>query len=226
MSSEFTKQLSASFVKGVKGFTATITTDAVDRDGEVLVPQGCNSKDWERNPVLLWMHDMSRPVGRGVALRRMERSLEADFSFAPRPAGYEGEWHPDFARGMVESGAVSAVSVGATYMRHGVRQATQRDKDTYGRDCERVISHWSLHEVSLVSVPANQEALLTAIRKGYVTREQVRSFLAIDVPEEPSEATVAKRHVVSVRVPAVAPGDVGRIAADEIARVRGRVWPS
>jgi HK97 family phage prohead protease len=221
------KILSTQFAKSAKGFTATITTDTVDRDREVLVPQGCNVKEWEVNPVLLWMHDPHQPIGMGSNVRRRERSIEADFTFAARPKDYEGEWFPDYARGLVEAGVVRAVSVGADYLAGGYRQATARDREMYGMECERVVSKWKLFEVSLVSIPANPDALLSAVRKGYVTRAAVKQFDKIDVPAEAAPIVVEKRvapHVIRVDVPRVGPDMVSEIVSKEIARLRGRVW--
>lgn len=221
------KTLTTAFAKAAKGFTATITTDTVDRDREVLVPQGCNTKEWEANPVLLWMHDPHQPIGVGENVRRRERSIEADFTFAARPKDYQGEWFPDYARGLVEAGVVRAVSVGAEYVSGGYRQATARDREMYGMDCEKVVSKWKLFEVSLVSIPANPEALLSAVRKGYVTREAVKAFAKIDVPEEAAPIAVEKRNaprVISVQVPRIAPDMVRAQVAKEMARLRGRVW--
>jgi len=219
----FRKSLKANFSKGVKGFTAIITTDVVDRDGEVLIPQGCHTKEWEANPVLHLIHSMSDdpkaklPIGKGVGIRRGERHIEADFEFAPRPDYYEGDWLPDYARGLVESGCLAAVSVGANYMERGVRQANSVDRERYGPDCQRVISRWKLHEVSLVAVPANPEALVTAVHKGLVSRSAAKRYGNVDVP-------APRRHVVRVSVPSVGIDDVRRIARDEVARIKGRVW--
>jgi hypothetical protein len=61
------KHLQASIRKAAgkaSTFVATITTDSVDRDGEVVVPAGMNSKDYERNPVLLYEHDVLKPIGK------------------------------------------------------------------------------------------------------------------------------------------------------------------
>lgn len=224
--SRFTKALGASFAKAAKGFTATITTDVVDRDGEVLIPQGCNTREWESNPQLFWMHDPTQPIGIGGNVRRRERSIEADFTFAPRPADYQGEWFPDYARGMVEAGVVKTVSVGAEFMQGGVRNATPRDVELYGAGCRRVISKWKLFEVSLVTIPANPEAVLTAVRKGYITPAAAKAFARIDVPAEAAPIAITKREVrkVSVTVPAVGPDMIREIVAEEMARARGRVY--
>jgi hypothetical protein len=94
-------------------------------------------------------------------------------------------------------------------------------------ECERVVSKWKLYEVSLVSVPANPDALLSAVRKGYVTAGAVRKFARIEVPDEAAPITVEKRtapRVIRVEVPSVGPDMVREAIAKEIARIRGRVW--
>jgi HK97 family phage prohead protease len=222
----FVKDLSAKFARGPRGFSSVVSTAAVDRDGEVLIPQGCNAAEYERNPVLLWMHDLAQPIGRCVGIRRSERSLEADFDFAARPDAYEGEWFPDYCRGLVEAGACNAVSVGATVMPGGIRQATQRDKEQFGEDCLRVISKWRLHEISLVSVPANQDALIMAVRKGLVTAGAAVKFGGLaEVPEatKAAEAPAGPKRI-RIFVPHGGVDGAVKLAIDGVRKRRGAVW--
>ena len=60
-----TAQISGSTAKG---FTAVITAETLDRDGEVLIPSGMNSKEFEQNPVLFWNHDYALPVGKSLGV--------------------------------------------------------------------------------------------------------------------------------------------------------------
>ena len=103
-------------------FKATISTDSVDRDGEVMVPAGMNAKDYERNPVLLWNHDTSQPVGRAVTLKRADREIVADFEFAKRPDDYDGDWFPDYVRGLVQAKVLRGVSIGFVPMEGGEQE--------------------------------------------------------------------------------------------------------
>ena len=80
---------------GLTKFTAIITTHAIDRDQDVVIPSGMNSKEYESNPVLLYSHDPNKPIGKMVTMRRGESSIDADFVLAPRPDTHEGEWLPD-----------------------------------------------------------------------------------------------------------------------------------
>jgi HK97 family phage prohead protease len=199
-------------------FKATISTDSVDRDGEVMVPQGMNSKDFERNPVLLYQHDSSQPIGRAISLKRGESSIEAEFEFAKRPDDYEGDWFPDYVRGLVAAEILKAVSIGFMPITGGERIATKGDVERYGPEVRKVYSKWKLLEVSVVSVPANQDALITAVRKGYVTGSAVKRFGGIE-----AKATLLKpKHKITVRVPAVGTDEAAGIVRAEIAKACGR----
>ena len=57
---------------GLTKFTAIITTHAIDRDQDVVIPSGMNSKEYEANPVLLYSHDPNKPIGKMVTMRRGE----------------------------------------------------------------------------------------------------------------------------------------------------------
>ena len=172
------KTLDAKFTAGdgITKFTATITTSSIDRDGEVVVPGGMNSKQFEQNPVLLYAHDPAKHIGKMTALRRGESVIDADFALVPRPESHEGEWFPDTVGALMRFGALKGVSIGFAPMAGGMRQATKGDKDKYGVGVARVYSKWNLIEVSVVSVPANQEALINAVSKGIVTTESLKAL--------------------------------------------------
>ena len=47
--------------------TAVISTDIVDREREVLLPNGAEFEHFLKNPVVLWAHDYKQPpVGRAL----------------------------------------------------------------------------------------------------------------------------------------------------------------
>lgn len=244
----FAKSVETSFGSIPGGFTATITTDAVDRDGEVLVPQGCNTKEYERNPTLTVAHMTASdakgilPIGRCDKLTRTEKAIIGTFSFAKRPDGYVGEWFPDYVAGLVSAGALNAVSIQGHAASGGYRMASMGDRQKYGPDCQGVMSRWILTDVSLVPVPANQEALVSAVHKGYVSVDAAKRWGQVVIPSsavpvaEPSRVprssaevrVAAKRHVVRVTVPALGSDDIRKAVREEVelavARIRGRVW--
>jgi len=78
-------------VPGERAVLATISTIAVDRDGDVLIPSGCYTKDFEKNPIVFLGHDyFELPTGKVTAIKRYDDSIEAKVVFADRP-----ETHPE-----------------------------------------------------------------------------------------------------------------------------------
>jgi hypothetical protein len=63
---------------------AKLTTDSVDRDGEVLIPQGMNAKEFEKNPVLFYNHEYDNPIGKVTNIKRVDNAVLGDLEFAKR----------------------------------------------------------------------------------------------------------------------------------------------
>ena len=161
---------------GLTKFTAIITTHAIDRDQDVVIPSGMNSKEYESNPVLLYSHDPNKPIGKMVTMRRGESSIDADFVLAPRPETHEGEWLPDTVGALMKFGALKGVSIGYIALDGGVRKASKEDATKYGTGVKQVYSKWKLLEVSVVSIPSNQEALINAVSKGIVSTASLKAL--------------------------------------------------
>ena len=199
-------------------FTETITTNAIDRDGEVVIPAGMNSREYERNPVLLYAHDTAKPIGKMLGMRRNDDTIAADFALAPRPETHEGEWLPDTVAALMRFGALRGVSIGFAPQPGGMRVASKADTERYGTGVKRVFSKWTLFEVSVVAIPANQEALISAVEKGVVSSASVKALgLDVDVSEssvkdaryivaltmqhDEPERTDALRHCITINLP-------------------------
>jgi len=60
------------------------------------------------------------------------------------------------------------------------RDATTRDVTKYGPDCKRVFSKWNLLELSMVPLPANQEAVAFAVSKGLLSPKSAKSMFGVD----------------------------------------------
>jgi HK97 family phage prohead protease len=137
-----------------------------------LIPQGCNTKDYEKNPIVTWMHDYySLPVGKITAIKRDAESISAKIVFATRPENHpeNEEWFPDVVFSMYQQKVLSAFSVGFDCVES--RPATDRDLEKYGAGCRRVTNKWELFEVGCVTIPCNQEAVATAVSKGFIPQD-------------------------------------------------------
>ena len=205
-------------------FSAMITTDALDRDAEVVLPTGMDKRDFMNNPVLLWMHDAQQPIGRILALYRQDNGWAMDAQIAPRPQGFQGDWRPDAVWGLLQAGVLRGVSIG--FLPTDSRPPSKKDIETYGQSVRRVITRYRLCEVSLVSVPANQEALVLAVSKGLLSSPTARDLLGVQLPVPArGEARRADPKVLYVPVagPATSP-DPGGLADLAIARAMGRLY--
>lgn len=211
-----TAQISGSTAKG---FTAVITAETLDRDGEVLIPSGMNSKEFEQNPVLFWNHDYALPVGKSLGLKRRERDIVGEFTFAVRPDGYSGEFFPEVAAALVGQGIVNAVSVGYIPEAGGVRKATDLDRKKYGEEVTTIYNRWKLLEISLAPLQANPDALITAVKKGIVSPLAAQKFFGVVAP---------KRTIVVISLPspksAKKPIDYASIVQREVARAKGSLY--
>lgn len=126
----------------------TISTAAVDRDGDTIDPKGWDLGAYKSNPVVLWAHDYSRPpLGKAVNLEMTKDGLRADVEFLP--AGMDP--FADMIHDMVKGGFLNATSVGFK----GKDFSRSKDRE-HGYD----FKSQELLEFSIVPVPSNPEALV------------------------------------------------------------------
>jgi HK97 family phage prohead protease len=123
-----------------------IASDATpDRMGDVLEPSGCQLDEFRSNPIMLAQHSPDQPIGTWPSIQVKNGRLEAIGELAPEGVSELADEYCALAK----SGVIKAVSVGVTPiayepLRAGGRRYTQ----------------WELIELSLVSVPANPNALV------------------------------------------------------------------
>ena len=197
-------------------FTAKITTSSVDRDGEVLIPQGMDIKDFKKNPVVFWNHDYNQPIGTAADLKKNDDHWTATARLASTPFAQE-------VYTLMREGVVRGVSVG--FQPVETRPPTKGDLAKYGDNVRRVYAKWKLLEFSVVPLPANQDALITAVSKG-VSRATIKSVLGVDVPED-EPAIIQRKRCVFITMPEIK-RDIGPavalLAREAIAKRLGRVY--
>ena len=133
--------------------TFTISTEDVDRHGDVLAVDGWRLESYLQNPVFLWAHDYARPViGRAARVWKGARELLAEMDWAP--TGFAQE-----VAALYRSGYQRGVSVGFRPIRYEERRDARTGAFLGIRFLEQ-----ELLEVSAVPVPANRSALRRRIR--------------------------------------------------------------
>ena len=149
-----------------------------------FIAQGMDSSEYDSNPVVFYNHDYAQPVGQVTSLRRGKNRVDATIEFAKRPEGFQGSYFPEFVESLVDQGIVKGISVGFVPKQGGVRKASKADKDNYGDEVSQVYSQWKLLEVSIAPLPANGTALVQAVRKGVVSREDAKKWMGTEVTEK------------------------------------------
>lgn len=127
-------------------FEIVMSTDSLDRDGEVIV-KGAFEPLPESIPVHAF-HDFSDPIGRAVPGYDDEGRLVGRGFFASTPRAQE-------MRQLVSDGVIAHTSVGF--------MAADR---IAGEDGTPYIKNAELLEVSFVSVPSNRDAAVLAVKSG------------------------------------------------------------
>ena len=128
--------------------TFILSTDDVDRHGDIVSADGWRLDAYRENPVLLWAHDYRRPaIGRAVALWIEPHRLMARMEFAPSAFAQE-------VAALYAAVFQWGVSVGF----RPIRCEERRDPRT-GLCIGLRYLEQELLEVSAVPVPANRNAL-------------------------------------------------------------------
>lgn len=123
----------------------TVSTIAVDRDGDRVLPQGGDLTNYLHNPVVLYGHDAKAlPIGAATQVVADSTGIKLQWRWL------ENDPFADRVRNAWEQGIIRAASIGFL-PRRSVR-------NEYGGQDHR---EWELAEVSLVPVPANPQAVRT-----------------------------------------------------------------
>jgi HK97 family phage prohead protease len=126
-------------------------TPELARDGHVLLPGGMDLTNYRKNPIALWQHNPSAPVGTTTAIGVSGGNLCARVEFAPLGASETA----DQVCRLVKSGVVKGVSIG-----FDVTECTPLD-DAKPRGGQKIIRS-ELIELSFVSLPADTGATVVA----------------------------------------------------------------
>ena len=165
--------------EGERAVVAKITTTDTDRDGDVVLPSGLDLREFKRNPVVLFSHRSDElPVATAEQMEKHSNAIVAKVKFIERPASLpsEQEWVPDTLLSLFQQKVLRAFSIGFRVPSEGYRDATDSDRRKFGDSVRRVITKAKLFEFSVVTVPANQEALAIAVSKGLCTSSTAQSL--------------------------------------------------
>lgn len=164
--------------KTAEEFTAIASSEAEDRQGEVVEVKGWNLKNFKDNPILLWMHDHTKPLGKATRIWIDKATNQLRFKGVVSDATEYGR----AAKQLMEEGILNSFSVGF--------RAIDMDGNR--------ITKAELFEISLVTVPANPQARLVAA-KSLQDAGFEDAIIKQFTEEEEDEITQLKRELSEVR---------------------------
>lgn len=141
-------------------YEAMISTEDVDRDGDIMKAMGAIIDDYMKNPVVLFGHnyrDATAVVGKALEIKKIEgQGIRARWQFADKETSEDA----DLVRRLWAGGFLNATSIGF------IPDEWDKRTDSEGEELQRgrVYTEWQLLEFSIVPVPANQSALRLAIK--------------------------------------------------------------
>jgi HK97 family phage prohead protease len=145
---------------GSRQVVATISTDTLDRDNEIVLPSGLLKKQYNKNPVVLWSHDASQlPIGKCDWVKVKDNSIVAGYTVTDKT---------ELARDIFElmkEGIINAHSIGFNPIQCGPPSSQEITAHPDWKTATCIHRKYELLEFSVCAVPANPEALAMSVGK-------------------------------------------------------------
>jgi hypothetical protein len=190
---------------------ATISTNDIDADGDIVIPEGANISRYVNNPVVHWNHNYALPpIGKCTELKICDNKIEAKIQFADTQHALD-IWN------LVKGGFLKAHSIGFVTIKALVNGTNEfkkycQDKGiTTANNCKRIITDFLLIEDSIVSIPSNPMALTQAIssKSINISNKTIKDLGISEAPVTPAEAPEApeapKESLEAPKAPEVPP---------------------
>jgi len=174
---------------------ATISSNAIDRYNEVLLPEGVILDHYLKNPVLMWGHDYKRaPIGRAAWVKVAGKDIVSKGIFDKQDP-LAVEIYGKYRRGFLRS-----FSVGFIPKAHRVPSEEDVEAHPEWKKVHRVYFKWDLLEYSAVPIPANPEALVQDQAEQELVAAFVRSIGAEVAYEVLASEIVSKSPAVNLEL--------------------------
>ncbi|MEO0586043.1 MAG: HK97 family phage prohead protease, partial [Planctomycetota bacterium] len=200
----------ANGVKGIdrdaRSVDAVMSTPALDRYGERVDPAafGKRMEAFLAAPRLLFNHDHDRPIGRWENVRATSGGLTGTAIFDTSPEG-------ELRFNQILEGSLNSFSV--AWLTHAWEMRDEQDDDGTTRRV-RVFTDVELLECSLVTIPANPEALIRAASFG-------GRSTSVDHPAADQATVLAALERIERRLDALEPDLDGSAAGEGLMDLRG-----
>ena len=196
-----------------------VSTISVDRDGDIILPDGGQIKDFAKNPVILYAHkhgaDMfgggndTLPIGRDVWIKADKFGIKAKQRYAKHQLAED-------IFNMHKDGFPLASSIGfipLEYVRNDGskewKETAKYVKDKYGmsskdiKSANIIFTKWYLLEHSDVPVPSNPDALAQAYSSGEFKCKSLNLVKDLDLEAEKEKNQLEELNVKILELDAI-----------------------
>jgi hypothetical protein len=171
---------------GERSDVSWISTESVDRSGEVVVAKGMNDAQYQSNPLVTLGHNYrSPPVGKSLWRKRVKDGdlvgIKAKTRYPERPDSWDRtqQWPPDAAFALVQAGLLAGKSIGFLPLKVHFPDAKEAGKNEWPQDV-LVIDEWLLLEYACVYLPCNQDSVVEAVSKGLMIPDEFWQATGLD----------------------------------------------
>lgn len=142
-----------------EGYASTFGN--VDRQNDIVMPGAFMDSLRMRMPKVLLQHNMDKPIGKCMEVREDNKGLYVKAKLVTSTTDGKDAYE------LVKAGVIDSMSIG-----YVVEQA-DFDQQTGVRKIEKM----DLYEFSLVTMPANEEAMITTVKSLPTTEREFEKFL-------------------------------------------------
>lgn len=140
-----------------------LTSEIVDRDGDVVVVKDMNIDNYKKNPVVFFEHDTRQhAIGKAYNIKKLKGKVTADIWL------HELDEESKQVKRYLDAGVYNSGSIGFRVYGSSKRRTTLNEQSPY--DTINELKPTELYEFSVVKIPANPEA----IRKAYEREVEAR----------------------------------------------------
>jgi hypothetical protein len=172
---------------GERADVSWITTEEIDREGEIVIARGMNDSHFKLKPIVTMNHAYCQPpVGRSLWRKRAKdgplAGIKAKTQYPKRPEGWQDdEWRPDTVLQLIQAGMLQGKSVGFVRLKSHAPSSHEITANPAMAEVSRVIDEWLLIEYAVTFLPMNQSALVEAVSKSAV-KPEILQALGIEPP--------------------------------------------
>lgn len=233
------KMVSANYKKDGAGGGPTAVRTAVasglyvDRDLDLVMPQGLDAENFMKNPVMLNVHNYwGEAVGKVLDIRKTNTEVEFDFMFADTEAGrllaylYDHGFQNAFSVGFIPKNVVPvSEGVDELTVQSGGREVSLKLSE-FNPKPRQIITDWELLEISTVPVPALPQALMRAAKGvvGYYQLKQSDSGFSVEEAEKLKDLLQKMEDAIDAADPAAEPKVKGAVRPHSTPIDEGGAW--